>query len=304
MQHPGLNCQGSHAWGGGQCQWEMMPPHIASRELHGKSLSPSVPSENLLENFRIGTMLSGTARADYQSALEQVNAESPMHVQNPYMPHADPLAIPGFSGNWAEVAGMPAMQEEVDPQEQQQRMAQMVQVLQALTKQQGLNGEWYQQTLAEISKRMPGFDATMAEMGLPDYEPDAGSGTGTAFPLPVSASSPVLGAPCTGATSAEPEPDDRIEELSRYIRQQAHEYVEGQAEWSRQMAEVRSETWQQLDPETCKSDAVVCLYQTCAAAHVVSFMLQLLLPPPWNPLILIVWFNGCLEHTLHPRDPS
>ena len=34
--------------------------------------------------------------------------------------------------------------------------------LQAITKQQGFNGEWYQQTLQEIAKRMPNFDASAA----------------------------------------------------------------------------------------------------------------------------------------------
>merc|ERR1719195_2070166 len=41
--------------------------------------------------------------------------------------------------------------------------------------------------------------------------------------------------------------DQRIEELNHYIRQQAQEYIEGQAEWSRQIAEVKSECLRELE---------------------------------------------------------
>eukprot|EP00406_Dinophysis_acuminata_P079855 CAMPEP_0179263560 /NCGR_PEP_ID=MMETSP0797-20121207/27941_1 /TAXON_ID=47934 /ORGANISM="Dinophysis acuminata, Strain DAEP01" /LENGTH=427 /DNA_ID=CAMNT_0020971721 /DNA_START=26 /DNA_END=1306 /DNA_ORIENTATION=+ len=44
----------------------------------------------------------------------------------------------------------------------------------------------------------------------------------------------------------------RIDELNHYIRQQAQEYIEGQAEWSRQIAEVKSECLREL--EKCKRD--------------------------------------------------
>mmetsp|Transcript_125911 Transcript_125911/g.403090 ORF Transcript_125911/g.403090 Transcript_125911/m.403090 type:complete len:1070 (-) Transcript_125911:50-3259(-) len=39
----------------------------------------------------------------------------------------------------------------------------------------------------------------------------------------------------------------RVEELNNYIRQQASEYIEAQTEWSRQIAEVRSECTRELD---------------------------------------------------------
>mmetsp|Transcript_46605 Transcript_46605/g.107635 ORF Transcript_46605/g.107635 Transcript_46605/m.107635 type:complete len:758 (-) Transcript_46605:373-2646(-) len=41
--------------------------------------------------------------------------------------------------------------------------------------------------------------------------------------------------------------EQRVEELNHYIRQQAQEYLEGQAEWSRQIAEVRSECLRELE---------------------------------------------------------
>eukprot|EP00931_Biecheleriopsis_adriatica_P059380 TRINITY_DN35527_c0_g1_i1.p1 TRINITY_DN35527_c0_g1~~TRINITY_DN35527_c0_g1_i1.p1 ORF type:complete len:761 (-),score=216.23 TRINITY_DN35527_c0_g1_i1:66-2348(-) len=206
--------------------------------------------------------LDAFATADFQAAREQfTNWSSPMHVPQPVQP--------------------PAVAESNEQQdEQQQRMAQMVRFLQSSIAQQGLppDGEFFQQTLAEIAKRMPGFDATSSWAAARAV--DAGGGVepgantwnswvGTAAALQAQglipgAGSDELGLGGLGREGAEAasgkaldtvpkhvdppaDKDQRVEELNRYIRQQAHEYIEGQAEWSRQIAEVRSESLREVE---------------------------------------------------------
>merc|ERR1719267_463156 len=58
------------------------------------------------------------------------------------------------------------------------------------------------------------------------------------------------------ANSTPFETDSRIEELNLYIRQQSQEYLEGQAEWSRQIAEVRSECLREVEKVRREKDEV------------------------------------------------
>eukprot|EP00440_Ansanella_granifera_P015163 gb/GFBE01016480.1/.p1 GENE.gb/GFBE01016480.1/~~gb/GFBE01016480.1/.p1 ORF type:complete len:864 (+),score=212.45 gb/GFBE01016480.1/:1-2592(+) len=258
----------------------------------GKGGGRNVAGSSLLEPRHVGAMLTDSAQADFQSALEQFSHwKRPMHVAQ--TAHVTAAQAQTMEDSWMDTAHLSSEQEKLqEPSEQpgtdqQQRMSQMVQLLQTITAQQGLplDGEFFQQTLAEIAKRMPGFDASAswggvaaddaaqlgvdswvsswanaaASMqsqsrvlpgggmpGLANLIPELGVSAGAdAIPSASAASSTA-----TSASKVEEAPVDkeqRVEELNRYIRQQAHEYIEGQAEWSRQIAEVRSESLRDVE---------------------------------------------------------
>ncbi|CAK9066050.1 unnamed protein product [Durusdinium trenchii] len=171
----------------------------------------------------VGATLTGFARADYQASMEDFS-----RFQDPVRAGYDHLL-------WTDVQGLA-------DDEPQQRMSQMVQALQAITKQHGFTDEWYQQTVHEIAKRMPGFDASQALLQAQVPEHITPVARNAADPR---GSADLHGSadPRAGRTRASPRSvsAERLEELNQYIRQQAQEYVESQAEWSRQLAEVRSE---------------------------------------------------------------
>jgi len=135
-----------------------------------------------------------------------------------------------------------------------------LQLLQAVTSQLGpLEGDFLQQTIQEITKRLPAeAQGCQQSPALTGAQAAATSGWGT----PVSAEAvpncwsgwghqpmspgPMASAPQQCADDAFLV-DPRIEELNQYIRQQAQEYIEGQAEWSRQIAEVRGECMREVE---------------------------------------------------------
>jgi len=146
-------------------------------------------------------------------------------------------------------------------QQQQQYMAQfwqqMLQGMSAPAQQQHLGaglsgaagdaagGDLLQKTFKEIARRCAAGEAGQAGGGSQGLQQDpstaamhAGGHWGWG------SSSPAAVTPETGDSSGA---QQRIEELSQYIKQQAQEYLEGQAEWSRQIAEVRSECLRELE---------------------------------------------------------
>jgi len=107
--------------------------------------------------------------------------------------------------------------------------------------------EHLQKMLTEVFRQFPGVGeapafagAGAAPSGTRRASQDAGAGAG---------GSPGRGYGCWGQQAAAEEPpctDHRVEELNRYIRQQAQEHIESQAECSRQIAVVRSECSREL----------------------------------------------------------
>jgi len=102
------------------------------------------------------------------------------------------------------------------------------------------------------------FQRTFEELSRLSSAAVAGNGVGEAaaasWPCAPAAMLDTWGWQEQAATDAAPmsaeEPysnGQRVEELNKYIRQQAQEYYEGQAEWGRQMAEVRGESMRELE---------------------------------------------------------
>eukprot|EP00930_Biecheleria_cincta_P094138 TRINITY_DN8496_c0_g2_i1.p1 TRINITY_DN8496_c0_g2~~TRINITY_DN8496_c0_g2_i1.p1 ORF type:complete len:793 (+),score=201.14 TRINITY_DN8496_c0_g2_i1:183-2561(+) len=141
---------------------------------------------------------------------------------------------PGKSANMAP-APVPAAATQHQQEEHKQHMAQMAQTLRFITAQHGLppDGEYFAQTVAEIEKRLPGFSSSVG------WEGATKEAVGQ---LPQNLA---LVEEVPEKRSAEEQ--KRVDELNKYIRQQAHEFIEGQAEWSRQIAEVRSECLREVE---------------------------------------------------------
>lgn len=160
-------------------------------------------------------------------------------------------------------------------------MAQAAQVLQNIQSQLGpFQADFLQQTMQEIAKRCAAPEslagewgasavAAMANGGLP-APAVPGMGMSEQFGPWSNWGQQPLGAtlpPGSGLVSSSlpPKGDDktlghaengRIEELNQYIRQQSQEYMEGQAEWSRQIAEVKSECLRELEKVRRDKDEV------------------------------------------------
>jgi len=132
-------------------------------------------------------------------------------------------------------ASVTAAEAQHQQEEHNQQMAHMVQTLRFITAQHGLppNGEYFAHTVAEIEKRLPGFSASVGWEGAKE------EAVGQLSQNTVSA-----GEVLDKKTAEE---QKRVDELNKYIRQQAHEFIEGQAEWSRQIAEVRSECLREVE---------------------------------------------------------
>jgi len=137
---------------------------------------------------------------------------------------------------------VPAHMIEADAAGLERHHMQMDQLVQCATPQhawqQNAGGEFFQQVMEEIAKRCM-VDGTTASCRT--------AMTGT---CPQAFN--------TGLLSKEDSfsSDQRVEELNQYIRQQSREYIEGQAEWSRQIAEVRSELLRELDKVKRDKDEV------------------------------------------------
>jgi len=198
-------------------------------------------ADRLLEPRRIGSMLSQPAEVEIspQSLLGmgawRHHASQPMHLQQHLQPQVV-QTLPEVGTSDMERQQLPAEQQE------QQRIMQTMQLLQLAASQNAPAdvpmGDFLQRMVAEISKQCStetlsgwGGAAGAAPQGLPLW--------GCPWPQQVPAS--------RTAEVEESCSDQRVEELNHYIRQQAQEYIEGQAEWSRQIAEVRSECLRELE---------------------------------------------------------
>lgn len=276
MQNLGLpvSSQADGRWGSGPEQaWEaqgplplhVLPPvgsldHPKATASLGSGGRPG-PSENLLEQFHIGATLTGSAQADYRSTMEQFgNWETPMHV-----PQSFPLQVgaapvpncppPAESVMWIDKRQNP---HPADVQAEHQRIfGEMAQNL----KQQGFHGEYYQQVVTEIAKQLPGVDASLERGYTGPMLPPVAPPPVVPPVVPPVAASPVAplappknldGAAPGSSRSREwsprdPRAEERMEELHRYIRNQANDFAEGKAEWSRQLAEVRSESLREVE---------------------------------------------------------
>jgi hypothetical protein len=122
---------------------------------------------------------------------------------------------------------------------------------------EGLNGEWGAAAVAALAHGNAGAASVGGIPGMPNGVPVDQFGSWSNWgPRPLSA--PPVASACGSSLSlnkGEDKPSDgqtlnqtgRIEELNQYIRQQSQEYMEGQAEWSRQIAEVKSECLRELE---------------------------------------------------------
>lgn len=241
--HHGLDGGASHrsahsnleAFGGGLCGGEMTMADISqqtymlSGQLSQEEFRLAMGGDRLKEPLRV----EGALRVGSASAL----AGQPMHVQrSPRM------------GRGAAVAAADL------ERHQQQRSAQMMQLLQAAASSQGMTGDAsadnMQKVLAEVFRQSAGnSEAVMA--GFTAAQGGAGGlAAQDAGGLGAQARLGMWGGFGWGPHAASEEPltgGQRVEELNCYIRQQAQEYIEGQAEWSRQIAEVRSEASRELE---------------------------------------------------------
>ncbi|OLQ09777.1 Modification methylase ScrFIA [Symbiodinium microadriaticum] len=122
-------------------------------------------------------------------------------------------------------------------------------------KQQGFHGEYYQQVVTEIAKQLPGVDASLERGYTGPMLPPVAPPPVVPPVVPPVAASPVAPlappknldgvAPGSSSRSREwsprdPRAEERMEELHRYIRNQANDFAEGKAEWSRQLAEAQA----------------------------------------------------------------
>jgi len=198
--------------------------------------------DRLLEPRRIGGVLSHPAEVDLppQSVLGadawRQLATQPMHLQQPMQPQVvQPMPEAGAIESERQQLQL--------EQQQQQRIAQTAQLLQFIAM-QNVSGDapldhFLQRVVAEISKQCAGEASlgwgeahSAASQGLPPW--------GCQWPPQAQISSP-------SGVDESFSSNQRVEELNHYIRQQAQEYIEGQAEWSRQIAEVRNECLRELD---------------------------------------------------------
>eukprot|EP00439_Symbiodinium_sp_Y106_P053773 s1972_g7.t1 len=122
-------------------------------------------------------------------------------------------------------------------------------------------GEYYQQVVTEIAKQLPGVDASLERGYTGPMLPPVAPPPVVPPVVPPVAASPVAplappknldGAAPGSSRSREwsprdPRAEERMEELHRYIRNQANDFAEGKAEWSRQLAEVRSESLREVE---------------------------------------------------------
>jgi len=165
--------------------------------------------------------------------------------------------------------------------EQGSHMAQAAQVLQQIQTQMGpFQEDFLQQTMHEIAKRCADPEGLSGEWGAAAVAamangslPPGTSGLGVPLPaadqvgpwgnwgqLPLGSATAVggsrAGVAAGQADATSFESSSRIEELNLYIRQQSQEYLEGQAEWSRQIAEVRSECLRDVEKVRREKDEV------------------------------------------------
>lgn len=199
--------------------------------------------DRLLEPRRIGGMLSQPADVEIPTqsllgtdAWKQL-ASQPMHLQQPLQPQVvQPLTT---EGGTSEMDRHPLHADH----QQHQRILQTAQLLQFMAMQNAAGDapqeDFLQRVATELSKQcsgeaMAGWGdaANAAPQGLPVW--------GCPWPQQVQGGGGAGGEESFAS-------DQRVEELNHYIRAQAQEYIEGQAEWSRQIAEVRSECLRELE---------------------------------------------------------
>jgi len=137
-------------------------------------------------------------------------------------------------------------------QAQAAQFAQMVQLFQCIASQGvGMGGEGnpFQRTLADFARRSADQCADgSAAQGFVPTAPDFASSMWGGWPDVAMASAVAASHGLPLAQNESPfGSGQRVEELNQYIRQQAQEYVEGQAEWSRQIAEIKNECLRELE---------------------------------------------------------
>jgi len=151
----------------------------------------------------------------HRSALACDRLQEPLRVESPHHRQSEVAAV---------AAGQP-----MRVQQSPQLSPQLLQMAAAGSR--GLAGdaqaEHLQKMLTEVFRQFPGVGEAPAFAGA------GAAPSGTRRASQAAAEEP----PCT---------DHRVEELNRYIRQQAQEHIESQAECSRQIAVVRSECSREL----------------------------------------------------------
>mmetsp|Transcript_111493 Transcript_111493/g.193239 ORF Transcript_111493/g.193239 Transcript_111493/m.193239 type:complete len:1055 (-) Transcript_111493:179-3343(-) len=223
----------------------------------GASAADRLPSPR-----RVGCSLSRPGEAtlsSVQQALEprqvEISSQSMLGADqwaSQKLPHHVQTSAPGrelegenHGRGYAESSAATEEWKRFQAQQSAPQLAQTMQLLQCFASQMGpFEGDFLQQTIQEIAKQC-----------APDGTPGWGGMTGAPTPgvAPVnhawgwgSAQQCATNQRSKGGEDTF-DIDQRIEELNVYIRQQAQEYTEGQAEWSRQIAEVRGECQRELD---------------------------------------------------------
>eukprot|EP00441_Pelagodinium_beii_P035421 CAMPEP_0197638080 /NCGR_PEP_ID=MMETSP1338-20131121/13101_1 /TAXON_ID=43686 ORGANISM="Pelagodinium beii, Strain RCC1491" /NCGR_SAMPLE_ID=MMETSP1338 /ASSEMBLY_ACC=CAM_ASM_000754 /LENGTH=816 /DNA_ID=CAMNT_0043210595 /DNA_START=215 /DNA_END=2665 /DNA_ORIENTATION=- len=238
----------------------------------GTSVQAGHGDRSFLEPRRVGVSASEAERKANLESFGASTLQSPMRVTRSMGMTEQARAEHGAWMDDRQRQYSPAeapekLQEEAKLQDvqQNQRNARMVQYVQMVTAQQGLppDGEFFQQTMAELAKLMPGFEGWGDAPGTADSSVQGTAGenwcknlaAGCATAAATKVDQEQGGVPPARSSSklapsdetVPKDADQRVEELNRYIRQQAHEYIEGQAEWCRQIAEVRSESQREVE---------------------------------------------------------
>lgn len=215
-------------------------------------------AERLPSPRRVGSSLSRPSEdaiGSVQPALEprqvELSSQSMLGAENwlsqPLPPHLQASSPHQVSPHQMEGSAAADIERNLLQAQSAPQMAQTMQLLQHVASQFGpFEGDFLQQTIQEIAKQC-----------APESTPNWGSIPNAATPAvaPVNNAwgwgSGQQGASNQRSTTKGGEDtfdiDQRIEELNTYIRQQAQEYTEGQAEWSRQIAEVRGECQRELE---------------------------------------------------------
>lgn len=224
--------------------WEdcQAPVHITPQSMQSldKQQAPAMAGSyfdqgslsHLLEPRRVGVDLGAEATTSEACPNGDTSWEAPMFLPQGILqePDAGPSSLLGHEADLGSAPGTAAGAQLRTEELYNHHMAQIAQTLQFITAQQG---EYFAQTGAEIEKQLPGFSASVG------WEGSAKEAMGQL---------PQIKAPVEKTPDKKTGEDQkRVNELNKYIRQQAHEYIEGQAEWSRQIAEVRSECLREVE---------------------------------------------------------
>eukprot|EP00928_Gymnodinium_smaydae_P004262 TRINITY_DN11471_c0_g1_i4.p1 TRINITY_DN11471_c0_g1~~TRINITY_DN11471_c0_g1_i4.p1 ORF type:complete len:862 (+),score=197.99 TRINITY_DN11471_c0_g1_i4:77-2662(+) len=247
-----------------QAQWRF--EHVGEQGAQGWPESLQAPLRVTPQSLQIGNLGS---RNDVGGRLGENSwpAEDGTGARYAVDPSFEPQQV-DLSDGWAGVQQHNWLNESERQRQLMETMAQMLQRAGANGNCVGEGGLLHQ-TFLEIARRCSSAaNATNADAPVPAASRKGqlteAQASAAAADAPGSASAaapaaaPVAAAGFGGSSSstsravvveedASRSDTRRIEELSNYIRAQAQEYVEGQAEWGRQLAEVRGECNRDLD---------------------------------------------------------